>query len=205
MKALGLPDKIKLGHEDIAVEYSSEFLYNNARFARTILDAQRITIDSLVHGDVQKEYLFSNIHWFLTARVGVDLSEGERNSLAVGMFAVLRDNPALLRSASVDRVRVGGQEIDVTVVDNCDASGTYDPKTLRIEVNSATTSIKRRHVLFHEIYHILWNNLFLDTEKSQERDIDCMAWMLTMLLVENNFDWLLRKNDEVVNESRMEE
>ena len=163
------------------------------------MDKYWIAIDSTLAPEVQRDRLFWNVHWIMSALCGVEISSDHREQIAVAMYTILRDNQVLLNIADISGIselRIAGNVITLEFVDELDTNGEYERKYNRMKIKNIVPHDRKPQTLLHEIYHVIFDSLCIEKVGSTERDIWLLAWFTTLLLHQNDFSWMLDEEVE---------
>lgn len=189
-----LPDKIKLGWREIEIEYRNDIFYKSKYAADSAIDQHWIAIDTTLSPDVQRDLLFFNIHFIMSAICELELSDDHREQIAVMVYTILRDNPVLFQIADISGIkelRIAGNIIKIEFVDELDTNGEYDRKYHWMKIKNIVPQTRKPQTLIHEIYHVIFDALCIEKVDSTERDISLLAWFTTLLLHQNDFSWMV--------------
>lgn len=193
-----LPDTIKMGFEEFRIQYEHNLLMAQRKLACLFPTQDYVKIHRFLEPDVKARNIFYALHLWICNQVSPDLENSEQHSLSECMYAILRDNPELVRLKLVNSIHVSGDDYEVLYKEPPDHTtfASWSNVSMKIWVNQTGNHSCQVHSLFHEIYHLAYSSLHFEFT---ERDVDLFSWFLCQALHQNDMWWLIEA-EEVTEE-----
>jgi hypothetical protein len=184
---------MRFGFNEIVVKEIFD-LDRRGAMASTWADGNTIEIQSSLPDNVKVKVLFNSLHYLVNQISVPHLETDVRVRISRMVYCVLRENPdlAMLRELN-----------DVYILTDCwhvvrekehyGYSAYKDECNHNLHVNGVRSGNAWFQSLLHEVYHVVFDILVLtyDDTDELENTIDTLAWHLTLLLSQNDMNWLV--------------
>ena len=113
-----LPERIKCGPLDIAVTLVDDMQKRLGVHSYGFLDFDEIRIQADISAGRQVWHLWTQLANFMFNHMATDLTTTDKDRLARMLFAIVRDNPAVINPAHAfgrQRVRIAGLTFDIVL------------------------------------------------------------------------------------------
>lgn len=188
-----IPNRMRFGFSEIVIKEIPD-LDRRRAMASCWADGNTIEIQSSLPGNVKVKVLFNSLHYLVNDISVPHLERDVRERISRMMYSVLRENPDLAMLRELNDVYILTDRWHVVrEKEHYGYSAYKDECNHNLHVNCVRTGNGWFQSLLHEVYHVIFDILCItyDDTDELENTVDTLAWHLTLLLSQNDMNWLI--------------